>query len=148
MRVVLDTNVAVRVFTSVASNAAHLWKLLSERRHSLVVSLFLLDELRRVLRYDRIKIIHRQPESAMERFVLEYKQLAELVELPPQEDFSVTRDSNDDLVLLTAAAGRADCLCTGDRDLHTPEAHTFARQFGFLIVTEVELLEVLSRSRD
>ena len=52
----------------------------------------------------------------------------------------VRSDPQDDPVLFTAVQGRADVLCTRDRDFYLPEVMAFCRQRGIEVMNELELL--------
>jgi predicted nucleic acid-binding protein len=52
---------------------------------------------------------------------------------------------DDDPVVYTAIQGKADVLCTLDRDFYEPEAVAFCRQRGVSVLGDVELLQKLKR---
>ncbi|ASX26909.1 putative toxin-antitoxin system toxin component, PIN family [Candidatus Williamhamiltonella defendens] len=113
MRVVLDTNVLLGALISshgAPDTIYHAWR---AARFELVTSLIQLDELRRVSRYPKFKVIlppHRvgvMINNMQRAIVLEYLQ-----KLP--EDIKVD-DPDDTFLLAMAMAGNADYLVTGDR---------------------------------
>jgi len=115
LRVVLDTNV---LLSGIAYPASVPGKLLAAWRHGsleVVLSGFILDELRRVLP----KLAHRHRLNALEidDLVDSLAILAEVVEPTPQHDPALT-DVNDQPVLGTLLADSgASYLITGDKAL-------------------------------
>lgn len=109
MRLVLDTNVLVAALVA----RGHCHELLEHvvRRHRLVTSEVLLEELAQVLRSK-----FRAPAAIVSDTVALLRSRMSIVEpgelVPP-----VCRDPDDDEVLATAIESSADCLITGDRDL-------------------------------
>src|SRR5271156_4395848 len=57
MRIVVDTNVLVRAAPRAAGPARRLLHEIRTRSHSLILSDFILDELRRVLAYPRVQAL-------------------------------------------------------------------------------------------
>ena len=55
----------------------------------------------------------------------------------------VLTDPNDDPVVYTAVAGRAEVLCTMDRDFYADQVISFCRQSGIEVMNDVELLKKL-----
>lgn len=55
----------------------------------------------------------------------------------------VLSDSSDDPVIYTAVNGRADILCTLDRDFYAPKVKAFCKQRGIEIMNDVQLLQTL-----
>lgn len=105
----MDTNVLVAAF--VARGQCHELLEHLSRSHRLLTSKAILDELREKL-LDKIKA---PPETVEEAVELERTRM-EIV-TPASLSEPVCRDPDDDAVLATAFAARADCLITGDRDL-------------------------------
>jgi predicted nucleic acid-binding protein len=64
---------------------------------------------------------------------------------PSVEKPIVLKDRDDDPVVYTAIDGKADVLCTLDRDLYEPEVVAFCQKRGVSILNDVELLEKLKR---
>lgn len=109
MRVFLDTNVLASAFATRGLCEDVLRLVLAE--HELVVGDVVIRELRRVLRTKfRVPAPTRK---ALEDF------LKEQVFVPRPRDIPrvVTQDPDDDAVLASAVAGKADILVTGDKDL-------------------------------
>jgi predicted nucleic acid-binding protein len=55
----------------------------------------------------------------------------------------VPSDPNDDSVVHIAVMGRADALCTLNRDFYHPSVRDYCRQRGVIIATDVEFLRLL-----
>jgi predicted nucleic acid-binding protein len=70
MRILLDTNVLARAASGPPSLANELVTAATEPQHTLLLSPFLLAELSRVLRYDRLQRAPRQRQSAWRLSVL------------------------------------------------------------------------------
>ena len=108
MRVVLDTNVFVA--SIVADGLCRDLVRVRVRPHTIITSKPLLDELRRTL---RVKF-----KADPDKFPLlsALREQAEIV-APVSLGERVCRDKDDDVVLATALAGRANIIVTGDDDL-------------------------------
>lgn len=109
MRVFLDTNVLVSAFATRGLCADVMRHVLAE--HELVVGEVILKELRRVLRV-KLKLPAATVE-AIEQLLRE----GEVVPRPRGRLDLAVRDPDDQWVLVSAVAGRADVLVTGDQDL-------------------------------
>ena len=108
MKVVCDTNVLIAALV-----ADGLCRDIVKRRFPLVdlyTSTALLKELDSTLR------IKFRADPADLPLLAAYRERATLVK-PAKLTRAVCRDPDDDVVLATAKAARADCILTGDRDL-------------------------------
>ena len=109
MRTVLDTNVLIAAF--IARGTCH--ELLEHcvRRHELLTSEFILDELAEKLsgkfRYPAEKV-HAVQTLLRSRMVIVCPQALEA---------PICRGRDDDNILAAAQAAAANCIVTGDRDL-------------------------------
>ena len=118
MRVVLDTNV---LLSGIAYPTSIPGKIVAAWRHGsieVVLSSFILNELRRVL--PRLQNRHGFSKTQIDDLVDSLALLADMVE--PEADFELAlRDVNDQPVLGTLLAARsgsgANYLVTGDKDL-------------------------------
>ena len=137
IRVVLDTNVLVRNFRSkdpLSPNKKvfQLWFL--RRRLQMILSAALIDEYLEVLE----EKVQRSPRAiAKWRYYFEHDTLCTTVRLGRR--FKESRDPDDNLLLATAHAGRADYLITNDRDLLDLPA-SFQRAMPFRILTPQSFL--------
>ena len=139
MRLVLDTNVAA---------SGLLWdgpprQLLQagrERRVELFTSLALLAELTDIL--DRRKFDKKIAASLLtvDQLVDRYAALARVVR--PAETGRITPDPDDDIVIGTALAARADLVVTGDRALLTVSEHQ-----GVRVVSVGAALQLVAAAR-
>lgn len=109
MKVVLDTNVLVAAFAARGLCEAVLEVCLTG--HDLVLSEYILGELRRHLR--RTFNLSAAHADAVVAFLRE----PALIVTPAKVPAGACRDRSDLPVLGTAVAGGADCLVTGDADL-------------------------------
>jgi len=114
LRIVLDTNV---LLSGIAYPASVPGKIITAWRHGsveVVLSQFILDELRRVL--PRLSHRHELSAAEIDDLVDILSIQAEIVE--PQGPFAADlRDPQDLPVLGTLLAAQADYLITGDKDL-------------------------------
>lgn len=138
MRLLLDTNILARAAVGPPGPAHALLLLATHHEHVLILSPFLVAELSRVLRYDRLRPIHGLSDPEIDQFVDDLVLIAEAVD--PPVTMGISTDPDDDAVLAAARTGRAEVLCTLDRHLHAerPRAHCAAH--GIDVLTDVELL--------
>lgn len=114
-RVVLDTNTLVSGLGWPDSPPGKIWKLVDEQLISLVTSPLLLDELERVLSYEKLRAVFGD-EDQRARLVQLVRAIAIIVQ--PEVTFDVVeRDPDDNRVLEAAVAGDARYVVTGDEDL-------------------------------
>jgi putative PIN family toxin of toxin-antitoxin system len=131
VRVVLDTNVFVA--SIVADGLCRDLVRMRVRPHTIITSEPLCAELRRTLRVkfkadpDKLPLL-----SAL-------REHAEIVAPAPLGE-RVCRDKDDDVVLATAPAGRADIIVTGDDDLLALKKFR-----GIRILSPRQFLELLDR---
>ena len=145
MRVVLDSNVLVRATGQSHGPARAVFLRLLKQPHSLIVSTRILDELRRVLNYPRVREAHGLSAEKIGQYLVDLAASAEIADLPKMLTPSVPHDPDDDPIVATGVYGRADVLCTRDRHLHRPEVVEYCAQFRIRVVTDTVLLEELSK---
>ena len=115
LRVVLDTNVLVSGLAYPASIPGHILSAWRQGGIDLVLSRFILDEMVRVLpRLRRISLAPAEIRDLADSFLF----LAEIVK-PSAELEKALRDEDDQKVLGTLRAAKADYLITCDKDLLT-----------------------------
>jgi putative PIN family toxin of toxin-antitoxin system len=114
LRVVLDVNVFVAAHISPSGAPARLLRAVDEGRARVIASPDLVAELDDVLH--RPKFAARIDPAAADRTVLALRRTAEM-HYPSSVVTPITRDSDDDYLVLLARLARADALVTGDRDL-------------------------------
>lgn len=142
MRVVLDTNVLVRANIKAEGPARKVLLKIISGSHVLITSPFLLREVERALCYPRLQKLWRLSFQDIQEHVQFLVKFSELV-YPVIGSPVVLKDPNDDPVVYTAASGKADALCTLDRDLLAEEVVAFCRNLGISILSDVELLQRL-----
>lgn len=150
MRIVCDTNVLVRAGARPNGVARALLTVMQDQGHVLIVSPLLLIELRRVLDYPHVRSGLQLTDEIVEEFLAGLEEASSLVHPPMQDLVSVViRDPDDDPILQTAVAGKADVLCTLDRHFYTPEVLAYCASHSIRILTDVELLrELRAASRE
>jgi len=143
MRIVLDTNVLARAGYSSTGPAAAVLHLVKESTHALVTSLFILDELDRVLRYPRLRAVHGFTDDEIVRFVSHVQAASLVVATEADTAKVVPNDPDDDPVVATAVTGKAHVICTLDKHLRQENVREHCRRLGVRIMTDVELLAEL-----
>ena len=143
MRVVLDTNILVRANVKARGPAREVLLRIAHDPHVLITSPFLLREVERALAYPRLQQLWKLSASDIQEHIQLLLAVSELVD-PVVGAPAVLNDPNDDPVVYTAIHGKADVLCTLDRDFFEPEVVSFCRARGVSILKDLELLEKLS----
>lgn len=116
MKVVLDANIFVSSLVNTQGNPKRIMSAWEEGAFDLLVSVPILEEVGRVLRYPRIAKRHKQDEQAVQRFQELLKNEAILIE--PKERLSVVlEDESDNRYLECALEGKAQYLVSGDNHL-------------------------------
>jgi putative PIN family toxin of toxin-antitoxin system len=142
VRFTLDSNILVRAVTSPLGPALRLLDLVLES-HTLVLSSFILDEVERVLLYPRIQSRYRISADEASRFTGNLAEAAHLVEPTIVKPVALS-DPDDDAVLYTAVAGKADILCTRNtRHFSSPSVKVFCDEHAIRVITDLEALHQL-----
>jgi putative PIN family toxin of toxin-antitoxin system len=142
MRIVLDSNILVRAAWKADGLASQLLRSVLEGPHRLIVSPFILGEVARVLAYPRIQSRWGLSAERIQRHVNRLAAVAEIVETA-SVDRVVPDDPDDDFVLHTAVAGRADVLCTRDSHLLDSRIAQYCTRRGIRIMDDIELYGLL-----
>ncbi len=142
MRIVLDTNVLVRANIRTHGPAHEILLTLLVGGHTLITSPFLLAETERVLAYPRLQRLWRLTPQDIQEHIGLIEKISSLVH-PVVEAPVVLEDPNDDPVIYTAVSGKADVLCTLDRDFFRRDVIQFAQRHGIRIFTDLQLLSQL-----
>jgi putative PIN family toxin of toxin-antitoxin system len=142
MRIVLDTNILVRANVRAQGPARELLLRIAYGKHTLITSAFLLREVEGAVAYPRLRRLWRLTSQDVREHVQFLVDISELVE--PVIGAPVVRaDPNDDPVVYAAISGKADVLCTLDRDLFEPGVLTLCQSQGISVLSDVELLHRL-----
>jgi putative PIN family toxin of toxin-antitoxin system len=150
VRIVLDTNILVRANGRATGPARELLLLVvRSSRHTLRLSPFLLAELERVFSYDRVRRITRLNEDEVAEYLgyLRAREVCEMV-FPGPAPQVVMSDPDDDPVVHTAVVGKADALCTLNRDFYHPDVLEYCRARGVLISSDIEVLNFLRKEAE
>jgi len=139
MRITPDTGILVRMNLRATGPSRRLLDVILDGPHELILSEFLLKETARVLRYPRMQNLYHLTDKDISEHVELLRGRSDLVD-PVVHTPVVLADPNDDPVVYTAVAGRADILCAMDRDFYTPQVVTFCRENGIEVMNDVELL--------
>ncbi|MGE4531397.1 MAG: putative toxin-antitoxin system toxin component, PIN family [Acidithiobacillus sp.] len=113
MRVILDTNVLLGALISPHGPPDAIYRAWRAARFNLVTSAVQLDELRRVSRYPKLKMI--LPAHRVGAMINNMQRAIVLDTLPPLSEGVKANDPNDVFLLGMALAGEADYIVTGDR---------------------------------
>jgi putative PIN family toxin of toxin-antitoxin system len=144
MRIVLDTNVLVRANIKVQGPARDLLLKIAYGDHVLITSPFLLREVERTLAYPRLQKLWRLTLQDIQEHVQFLVKISEVVH-PRIGAPVVLKDRDDDPVVYAVIAGKADVLCTLDRDFYDSEVVAFCRKRGVSVMNDVELLQKWKR---
>jgi putative PIN family toxin of toxin-antitoxin system len=146
VKIVLDTNILVRANPTVLPErlARDLLVTILSGPHVLVLSEAILTEVRRVMTYPRVQARWPLSTEAIERYASFLRESSSLADLP--ESFpAVVSDPDDDLVLQTAIAGKADVLCSRDAAFEPENVQQVCAAHGIRIMGDIELLQELRR---
>ena len=116
MKVVIDTNVLLSGLMSPHGAPGKVVAAWCEARFDLALSIEQLGEIGRVLTYPKIRRVLRWDDSRIEQFLKQLYIRAELVDLRDTA-VEVPGDPDDEPILATLVASRADVLITGDAAL-------------------------------
>lgn len=142
MRITPDTMVLVRTNVRAFGPARELLRVVQQLGLRLVVSPFILNEVRRVLSYPRIQALYYLTDDEIGEHLQYIEALSDIV-VPMEGPPLVLRDPNDDPVVYTALAGQADVLCTGDKHFYEPNVLSFCSRYRIRVMGEIELLRAI-----
>ena len=145
MRITPDTTVLVRTNVRAFGPARELLKVVQQVGARLVVSPFILNEVRRVLSYPRIQAMYHLSDGEIGEHLQYIESLSDVV-VPMEGPPVVLKDPNDDPIVYTALAGQADVLCTGDKHFYEPNVLSFCSRYRIRLMGEVELLRAIRQS--
>jgi putative PIN family toxin of toxin-antitoxin system len=108
----------------------------------LILSQYLLQELRRILTYPRLLRSSGLTPLDISDYLDYLARVSTLVHPVPVPE-NLLRDQADEPVLGTALAGNADVICTRDADFFAEEVQRFSAAWGIQILTDLDLLRSL-----
>ena len=109
MRIVLDANVLISSLISASGSADQVIQIVRKGEAELILSPFILDELRRVLT-EKFAL----PGNAVDKALQRFRRLATI--LRPTVSIDVINEKQtDNRILECAVAGKVDYLITGDK---------------------------------
>jgi putative PIN family toxin of toxin-antitoxin system len=109
MRITLDTNILVRAAVAPEGPARAVLELGTSPPHVIVVSDFILAELRRALGYPRVRQRYAISDNDVDQFEGLLRAVADTVTVPAQWPV-VVADPDDDPIIATAVIGQSDVL--------------------------------------
>ena len=142
MRIVFDTNVLARAHQLAHGPARRGLLFVATGSDVLILSQYLLQELRRILAYPRVLKSSGLTALDISEY-LEYLARVSTLVHPLSVPEKLLRDPADEPVLGTALAGNADIICTRDADFFTEEVRRFSAAHGIQILSDLELLRAL-----
>jgi putative PIN family toxin of toxin-antitoxin system len=142
MRVVIDSNVLARATPGKTSAAREVLLLVTQAPHLLITAAPLLAELTRVLQYPRVRALHGLDDAGIQAF-LQSVQMGAMAVNPASPPPIQTQDPDDDLVIATAVAGRAEVICTWDQHLLEPSVQAACAALGIRVLKDIDLLREL-----
>lgn len=137
MRVVLDVNVLVSAVISAKGSPARIMELWEEERFEVVISLEIIGELGKVIRYPKIQEKYHLPEQYVEQFLGLINNQAIVVK-PVRKITQIKSDPTDNSYLECAIAGGAAYIISGDQHLLR-----LVEYQGIPILSPAEFLTVL-----
>lgn len=138
IRLVLDTNIMVSALISKKGPPGFLLAAAKGEGCTLITSRFQIDELQRVLEREQLRVNIPQAES--DDLLASLDAVAEVVDKLPEVRLSP--DPDDNPILATAIAGKADLVVSGDK----PGILAIGSVEGIPIVTAREAADRLKRS--
>jgi putative PIN family toxin of toxin-antitoxin system len=141
MRAALDSNVLASALYSAGGPAEEVVRRLCAPTHVLVVSAFLLAELRRVLHYPRLRQVHGFDDEQIERAVAALETAALYIDVTETDVIRIVpHDPDDDHIVALAVAGKVNVLCTRNRHLFNASVVAYCRQSDVEILDDIELI--------
>jgi uncharacterized protein len=146
VRIVLDTNILVRANPRASPQGLARELLLTtvSSPNTLILSPAIMTEVRRVLAYPHVQARWPLTQEAIEQY-LAFLVAAGIVVESPSTPLNVVSDPDDDPILQTAIAGRADVLCTRDEAFRHEVVEIFCRAHGIRILDDITLIQELRR---
>lgn len=135
MKIVFDTNILISVLLIPKSNAGNILKLWREEKFDLMISDFILAEMKKVLHYPKIKKRLQWEDEKINHSIDLFSFYAKHTDIKGIS-VEVAKDQNDAPILATYIAAQTDYLVTGDNDL-------LSLSKSYSIITPTEFLKIL-----
>ncbi|MEK7083484.1 MAG: putative toxin-antitoxin system toxin component, PIN family [Patescibacteria group bacterium] len=135
-RVVIDTNVLISGIIQKSGFPFKVVKLWEDEVIVLITSIATIEEAERVLNYPKIRKRYALTNDDISRTVSNLLKYSVLVEDPPIPNV-IEQDPDDNKILATALAGKADYIISGDMHLLTLKNYR-----GIEIVTPKRFCEI------
>jgi putative PIN family toxin of toxin-antitoxin system len=142
VRIFFDTNVLARAHQLAHSPARRALLFAATGSDVLILSLYLMQELRRILAYPRVLKSSGLTALDISEFLDYLARVSTLVH-PLSVPEKLLRYPADEPVFGTALAGNADVICTRDADFFTEEVRIFSVARGIRVLSDLELLHAL-----
>ncbi len=142
MLIVADANILVRAAGSPFGPAGAILAEIERGTHRLVVSEHILRIVAEKLALPRIRKRLGLSDSRIRSYCTALR-TSSLQVVPAQGPPIVPGDPEDDIIVYTAVAGRADVICTWDGHFYQPDVLAFCRRRGIRIRRDIDLLEDL-----
>jgi putative PIN family toxin of toxin-antitoxin system len=142
MRVVLDSNILARATPGKTSAAREALLLASQQPNTLIMAAPLFIELARILQYPRVRALHGLDDAGIQQY-LQALQTGSTTVVPVSPPPITTHDPDDDLVIATALAGKAEVICTRDQHFYDPVVQSACTAHGIRIINDIDLLHEL-----
>jgi len=149
MRIVLDTNILVRANAKAKGPARELLLLIvNSPEHVLLLSPFLLQELERVFEYGRVRAATKLTDLEVAEYLtyIRAREVSEII-FPGPAPRIVPSDADDDPFVHTAVVGRAEILCTLNRDFYHAGVLEYCKERGVLVASDRAILDLLRGRR-
>lgn len=134
-RIVLDTNILISSLISKKSFPYLLYHGWRKKRFTLITSEEQLNELNQVLQYPKLRKFINQDEATIMISAL-YDFAITVADLP---DVNYSKDLDDNLIIATAIAGKADLIVTGDKG----DLLTLKKVENIAIVTAADAVSII-----
>ena len=108
-----------------------------------MISLELSSELSRILAYKRVQKIHQLDSAGIEKFVEHIENSSYITSLSAPLERIVPHDADDDVIVATAIAGKANVICTRDKHLHHPDVIHRCASHSIRLLNDTDLLKEL-----
>ncbi len=114
MKIVIDTNVLISgaIWGGTPGKVLEAW---SDGAFETILGVEIVEEYLRTLKYMKRK--YPETSSDVHNIVQAFISASQIIDVPPKSNSSISRDSDDDKFILTALAGKAKYIVTGDKDL-------------------------------